>query len=870
MSFDWLNNPGSNGADAGGITATASVTTGVNRTSNNFSNQNHFNGTPTNFATSGTSSNMGFGNLQNINKSDSQLSFQARPNTNNPYATQARVNTDNQGLEPDPSDSNALQLAGYQETQDDLQVPLSLSRSQLSNEEIRTYLRWYNYIIAKTHNKLVTIADVFNFMKNFNITAKLKDWVTHIFRTCKNSLNIGQFFALIRLISTSLLTKSLPRRVMIAKPAPIPSPRSILACTKEEVYEEVDVPEQEGVDFDSFTNLLLTGKSPNKRIRRRVLNSANKKVRFSGEVKYQDSAPTNDADESYFSSAYSNTEATSNSVPSGPLDLTLPMDQLLSQMAKRSQSNSALVSELPTEQQETEEEKAELADMQDSLSHFKQIQAPDSATLRSLQTLQQSQNVYGGNTNNGVPEQIPLQPLKPTATGSGNHLFRQEFNRVNSNPDINIDSSQQPLQPLKPTVTGSANYLMRSQYASSKPSQQYESQPQTISFGTGMPNDKVASNHTQNISSIASLTPTATGSANHLMKEHMTYSNSQDHILNVLGSPNNTGGMANNTLIDNVNDINSINNINNANNINSMNNMGNLNNPNNMGNYANINNMNTMNTVNSMNSIGNNSNLNAASNMLLNNNISPQVTSQQTGQFHMNSISPQHSAQATPPLSMLQPNSRPIQQMHMLQPQHSAQPQQQQHIQPQQHFQSNQPQQVISQMQQLRVPHTNTLQPHHSAPPQSNMYGNNMNMNQNQQAIGAQQTQILNGSTAVNNYFQSLLSHTPSPSINNSNVSGSNVSNNMNQSQPTRMDSNLVNLHNNNNNMYQYQQQPQSIIQNQSQPQMMQNARAPFQNQIPQFGIPQQQTSAPQRDILGDLQSLQNQVDKLKNAYGTR
>ena len=488
-----------------------------------------------------------------------------------------------------PNQTNSQELVQYHETPDDLRVPLSLSQSQLTHEEIRTYLRWYKYILARSHSKLVKLNDVFRFLGNFTITESLKQRILAIFRSCKSALNIGQFFAVLRLISRAMIQGVLPSRRMILEKAPVPKPKPILSKQANgEVYEEVEeeeAPKTPGggnagssVDFDSFTSLLLTGKTTRKRVRRKILNAEfrNKKVRFSESVTFQD-APTASssssdggismAQPSAMGSAANTPDTNDNSsaddanVPQGPLDLSLPMDQLLKLMAKRKHNNTALVSKLPSEQQETEEEKEELKDMQDSLSHFKQIQTVDAVTGLG----QQQQFPPGftpgnpGNAGAGGISEVPLQPLKPTATGSANHFMRQESNDAYINPQAqepgnvmlplkptatgsanhfmreelnqNYGTHPQPqqqqsqsagLQPLKPTATGSANYLMRSQFEPPQESQQPQTQG-SVMFGQtpGTQNSNTGAHELQT-QAPAPLKPTATGSANYLMKQQFT------------------------------------------------------------------------------------------------------------------------------------------------------------------------------------------------------------------------------------------------------------------------------------------------------------------------------------------------------------
>ena len=136
--------------------------------------------------------------------SDTTLSYRNNhPNTGANSAT--NVNSPQKG---DPSHTEVRKLSGgdvYAESPEDMQVPLSLSQNQLTHEEIRTYLRWYNYICLRTHGKLIRLNDVFRFLTNFNLSQKVKDRIVEIFRSCKNALNIGQFFAVLRLVSLSLI-----------------------------------------------------------------------------------------------------------------------------------------------------------------------------------------------------------------------------------------------------------------------------------------------------------------------------------------------------------------------------------------------------------------------------------------------------------------------------------------------------------------------------------------------------------------------------------------------------------------------------------------------------------------------------------------
>lgn len=434
------------------------------------------------------------------------------PNASARQTTQASKSLSQDHIQQQNSMQDMNSHQKYQETPEDLNVPLSLSRSQLTREEARTYLRWYTFITLRTHGKLVRLTDVFRFLSNFNLTNVMRERIATIFRSCKNALNIGQFFAVLRLISKALIEGVIPSRKMILEKAPVPKPRPILNSDHEsEVYEEVEEEEaqepqhnhEHKVDFDSFASLLLTGKSTRKRIRRKIRNkiSKNKRVRFSEQLTFQDApSSTEQQDQPHDVENGDNEDDLSGS----SLDFSLPMDQLLKRIAKKKNHNTALVSSLPDEKQETEEEKEVLEEMKDSLSHFKQIQTVDLASVAPTQLSSVMVNKANeGYTSIHVSEP-PLQPLKPTSTGSANYLFRQHYNSEPA-PDA-LEPSQfqeQPtLQPLKPTATGSANYLVRNHF----PHQDLSSTEATNS----------------SIGGLQPLRPTATGSGNHFMKQQST------------------------------------------------------------------------------------------------------------------------------------------------------------------------------------------------------------------------------------------------------------------------------------------------------------------------------------------------------------
>lgn len=503
MSFDWLNVPGLSGDESNvsveqaGQMAPPSVSFDFGlRSGVSFNGEQPANG-------SDQQSKQGFSDssVRTVNGNSSGMS-QASPNEQ-PRNHQNEIVQNQQSRIQKPEKVQREVDTEYKETPDELRVPLSLSRSQLTHEEVRTYLRWYNYITSRTHSKLVRLTDVFRFLSNFNITEQLKERISMIFRTCKNALNIGQFFAVLRLVSKALIEGKMPNRRMILEKAPIPKPRPILSSgAGEEVYEEVEEEPDDlnggKVDFDSFASLLLTGKSVRKRIRRRIaiVANKNKRVRFSEHLTFQEAPSSNGVDEKH-------EDDVEESEESDKLDLSLPMDQLLKRMVKRKEKNSALVSSMPSEQQETEEEREVLEEMKDSLSHFKQIQTVDFASMAPGNVPSIVLDSSKAN-NDGNLSQTPAQaltPLKPTSTGSANYLFRQHYNPPQ---DSQVDI-QTPLLPLKPTATGSANYLMRNHLPSP---QQGASESSPSATGSSP------------VSGLQPLKPTATGSGNYLMKQH--------------------------------------------------------------------------------------------------------------------------------------------------------------------------------------------------------------------------------------------------------------------------------------------------------------------------------------------------------------
>lgn len=397
----------------------------------------------------------------------------------------------------------------YVEPPQELQVPLAIPKYQLTPQERKAYLRWFNDLHTRIRSKQITLDDVFNFLANFKLDETIKERISRIFRTCRYALNEEQFFAVVRLAAHALQQRLLPTRSMILEKAPVLKPKSILSATAgQEVYEEVEEdPNNDAdkkVDFDGFASLLLTGKTVRKNIRRRIMKRRDqiKKVRFSQNLvtfedeptTISDGTGTNSQQQGVTSQSDESTAPGANSSDDSSLDLSLPMEQLLLKLSSRNRNNSALVKELPSDSQpETQEEREVLEDMKDSLSHFRQIQKVDNVTQLPDEIPNSIKFPSPGNENQ------PLEPLKPTATGSANHLFRQTVppTQQNIGAGSSILGNSNGLQPLKPTATGSANEIFKNIFR-----QNNNTSPQN-----------------QQAKPLESLKPTSTGSANYLMKQ---------------------------------------------------------------------------------------------------------------------------------------------------------------------------------------------------------------------------------------------------------------------------------------------------------------------------------------------------------------
>ncbi|AMD21214.1 HEL066Cp [Eremothecium sinecaudum] len=440
------------------------------------------------------------------------------------------------------ANNSDTQLVAYTETKEDMMVPLSLSSSMLDEQEYKTYKRWYNMLVSKRRGQNIQLDHIFSFLGNFHLTDLIKERVRYIFRSCQHSVNIAQFFAIMRVISHSLHDSRLPTRQNIVEKAPVPTPRSILSSEAgHETYEEVEAdPRSEidnKVDFDSFASLLLTGKSVRKNIRRKINKKSGKvkKVAFSDnlvtfheEYRLEDEGIYGD-----FKEVEDNNEEDSETA--GPLDYSLPMEKLLKKLSARKHHNSALVSE-PAPQPETAEEREVLADMHDSLNRFKQIQTVDNVTLGDFSS---QFRAYIAGTHSDSTSSDPQVEEIATDVNEKNGMYspsqrpiqvqRQQQSSQQSSQQQQLNSSPFPPPPVAQQYPQQAPTSYQSHYSMQPPEYaQHSSQATPVNSSRSpeprmpfMQDHKEEERPAAHTTVLEPLRPTATGSANRLFRSQM-------------------------------------------------------------------------------------------------------------------------------------------------------------------------------------------------------------------------------------------------------------------------------------------------------------------------------------------------------------
>lgn len=319
---------------------------------------------------------------------------------------------------------------------DDSSIPLSLTAQELTLQESKTYMRWYSDILARTNSRTVTMNDVFIFLHNFKISASIKDKLGKIFNKILHSINIGEFFALLRLISHALDGLE-PQRRLIKVQTSVPTPPSILSKKRQSDdddnepnysdndYDAVQQGQQQQqqtddskpLDLDSFTQFMLTGERPDE------ISHKKKKSKKSKSVKFSDQIVTDIHDSVQLNSPIPSPQPQQ-------LDYSLPMDQLLNRINHNQPQNL-------NPPQNDEDEQQILKDMESEINHFQNLHSVDTASIGGVPA---SIHFHDGHSQDNL--------LKPNMTGPA------QMARYFS-PSPQPDSSQQ-LQLLKPNMTGPA------------------------------------------------------------------------------------------------------------------------------------------------------------------------------------------------------------------------------------------------------------------------------------------------------------------------------------------------------------------------------------------------------------------------------
>ncbi|KAK6460856.1 hypothetical protein DFJ63DRAFT_289531 [Scheffersomyces coipomensis] len=374
-------------------------------------------------------------------------------------------------------------LGGGDYGDDDSGIPLSLTAQELTLQESKTYMRWYSDILARTNSRTITMNDVFNFLVNFKISQITKDKINRIFQKIIYSINIGEFFALLRLISHTLNGAD-PSRKLIKVQAPVPTPPSILSKKRQNDDDNdsegnnhndndsllsssnianggsyngdsngldqkngsSSLPEpNKPLDIDSFTQFILTGERPDDTPKKK----RNKKLKS---VKFSDNVVTDVHEDSFMPSP-----SGSPFPQSETLDYSLPMDQLLDRV--KSQPQVPIKPPSPDE-----EEQDLLKDMENQINHFQNLHSVDTAlrggTSSSIHFHDgySSENLLRPNVTgpNDMARLFSPSPepglLKPNMTGPVQMAQLYDTSR-----DDDYQDEIEPQNYLKPNVTGPAD-----------------------------------------------------------------------------------------------------------------------------------------------------------------------------------------------------------------------------------------------------------------------------------------------------------------------------------------------------------------------------------------------------------------------------
>lgn len=393
----------------------------------------------------------GFNSQSDFNTKNSSGSLE-RPNTSNSYKYSNALA--DQLPHSSPSYPNYQTNIGNDA--DEASIPLSLTAQELTLQESKTYMRWYSDILARTNSRTVSMNDVFNFLHNFKISDMVKDKLRKMFNKILHSINIGEFFALLRLISHSLSGLE-PRRAFIKVQTSVPTPSSILSKKRQSDDDDENSTDNDAgtslrpeendeskpLDLDSFTQFMLTGERPGEG------NHKKRKSKKAKSVKFSDQIVTDIHDSALLNSPIPSPQPQQ-------IDYSLPMDQLLNRINSQ-----------PTQQpskQNDEEEKEILKDMESQINHFQNLHSVDTASIDGVPANihfhdgYSQDNLLAPNSTGPAqmaryfspspqPEQEKQQYLQPNMTGPA-----QMARYLSPSPQPEQNSQQF----LKPNMTGPA------------------------------------------------------------------------------------------------------------------------------------------------------------------------------------------------------------------------------------------------------------------------------------------------------------------------------------------------------------------------------------------------------------------------------
>lgn len=329
-------------------------------------------------------------------------------------------------------------------------IPLSLTAQELTLEESKTYMRWYLDILARTNQRTVSMSDVYQFLSNFRLSPEIKERINRVFSKILALINIGEFFALLRVVSHTLQGKE-PSRALIKVRASVPVPPLILSKKRQnddhdDGFKQDESPPETSppavpLDLDLFTQFMLTGERPEERAPKKRLKKL-KSVKFSDQV---------------ISDIHDITPETAQSSSQQGLDYSLPMDQLLNRI--NSSKHLAVPSVPQPSASPDPEEKQILRDMEGQINHFQNLHSVDTMLIDGVPS-----NIHVHHDSDfSLPRlslpQLPL--LRPNMTGPAQmaQIFSNQPSEYLPNQYL---SDHYPAEgQLRPNITGPADMQRR-------------------------------------------------------------------------------------------------------------------------------------------------------------------------------------------------------------------------------------------------------------------------------------------------------------------------------------------------------------------------------------------------------------------------